>query len=80
MYCRGSSHSDNLSNKGMAWAGAGASMGPWLGGYKGTRRSRQRAGRRAGVSMTKQVLSGSIRSWKLSVAAGLCLMVFTIKG
>lgn len=47
-YCRGSSHSDSLSNRGMARAGAGASVGPWLGDYKGTRRSRQRAGRRVG--------------------------------
>lgn len=60
-YCRGSSHSDSLSNRGRARAGAGASTGPWLGGYRGTGRSRQRAGRRAGrragVSMAKQALS-----------------------
>lgn len=56
-YCRGSSHSDSLSNMGMARAGAGASTGPWLGGYRGTGRSRQRAGRRAGISMAKQALS-----------------------
>lgn len=59
-YCRGSSHSDSLSNRGMAMAGAGASTGPWLGGYKGTGRSRQRAGGgvgEAGDSMAKQALS-----------------------
>lgn len=56
-YCRESSHSDSLSNRGMARAGAGVSTGPILGGYRGTRRSRQRAGRRAGVSMAKQALS-----------------------
>lgn len=65
-YCRGSSRSDSLSNRGMASAGAGASTGPWLEGYRGTRRSRQRARRRAGVSMAKQALckclSGSIGS------------------
>lgn len=54
-YCRGSSHSDSLSGK--ARAGAGASKGPWIGGYRGTGRSRQRAGRRAGVSGAKQALS-----------------------
>lgn len=56
-YCRESSHSDSLSNRGMARAGAGTSTGPWLGGYRGTGRSRKRAGRRAGVSIAKQALS-----------------------
>lgn len=41
-YCRRSSHSDSLSNRGMAGTGAGASSGPGLGGYRGTGRSRQR--------------------------------------
>lgn len=60
-YCRRSSHSDSLSNRGRARTGAGASTGPSLGGYRGTG-SRQRVGRRAGVSMAKQsaeCLSGS---------------------
>lgn len=54
-YCRGSSPSDSLSGK--ARAGARASNGPWIGGYKGTGRSRRGAGRRAGVSRAKQALS-----------------------
>lgn len=56
-YCRGSSHSDSLSNRGLGRAGAGASTGPWLRGYRATGRSGQRAWRRAGVSMAKQALS-----------------------
>lgn len=44
-YCRGSSHSDSLSNnRGMAWAGAVASTGPWLEGYRGTRRGGEEEG------------------------------------
>lgn len=37
-YCRGSSQSDSLSNRGMARTGAGASMAPWPEDYNGTRR------------------------------------------
>lgn len=86
-YCRGSSHSDSLSNRGMAGAGAGDSTGPWLGGYRGTGRSRQRAGRRAGSQHGKasaECLSGSIGSWvtefKLGAWCGRLAMCYQWRG
>lgn len=68
-YCRGSSHSDSLSNRGMARAGASASTGPWLGGFKGTRRYRQKGreegagGQHGKASAEIFFLSGSIGRW-----------------
>jgi len=56
-YCRGSSHSDSMSNRGIAWTGAGDSTGPWLGGYKGTGRSRKRVGEDGSWQHGKQALS-----------------------
>lgn len=64
-YCRGSPHSASLSNIGMAKAGAGASMGPWLGGYKVHQEAegREKEGRGQHGKASAECLSGSI--WEL---------------
>lgn len=65
-YCRGSSHSDSLSNnRGMAWAGAGATTGPWPEGYRGTRRSGQRDGIEGGGDGTAQQSKRWVFEWQL---------------